>query len=154
MQEKTIFVENSSDTEKLASIMGQNLIGGECFELSSDIGGGKTTFTRGLVDGMGSLDHVSSPTFTLKNQYTTKNFNCYHFDFYRLQDPGLVKEELAESLENKSSVIVIEWANSVKDVLPKKRITIEFQKMADNSEHRKLIIKLPFELLYVINGVA
>jgi tRNA threonylcarbamoyladenosine biosynthesis protein TsaE len=154
MHEKTIFLENSSDTEKLARIIGENVKGGECFELSSDIGGGKTTFTRGLVAGMGSLDHVSSPTFTLKNQYDTKNFTCYHFDFYRLQDPGLVREELAESLQDKDGVIVVEWAGSVEDVLPEKRIIIEFLKTAENFEHRKIKIKLPTEFIYLLLGVS
>ena len=153
MQEKTIFVENSIDTETLARKIGEKLKGGECIELSSDLGGGKTTFTRGLVDGLGSLDHVSSPTFTIKNQYKAKDLTCYHFDFYRLQDAGLVKEELAESLEDKNGIIIVEWAESVEDVLPEKRIIIRIEKVADSAEHRKININLPEEYSYVDEGI-
>lgn len=153
MQEKSIYLESSVDTENLARKIGEKLKGGECIELSSDLGGGKTTFTRGLVDGMGSLDQVSSPTFTISNVYKSNNLVCYHYDFYRLQDPGLVKEELAESLEDENGVIVVEWADSVNNVLPEKRVIIKFEKSAENSEHRKLSIKYPEEYSYLFDGV-
>lgn len=153
MPERIILLENADDTEKLARTIGKNLRGGECFELSSDLGGGKTTFTRGLVIGIGSPDHVSSPSFTIKNQYNSRNLTCYHFDFYRLQDPGLLKEELAESLSDINGVVVVEWAESVDEVLPSSRITINFDKTTDSSEHRKVTMKFPIEYSYIANGV-
>jgi tRNA threonylcarbamoyladenosine biosynthesis protein TsaE len=154
MNQKTIFVDSSDNTEDIARKIGQKLKGGECIELSSDLGGGKTTFTRGLVDGMGSLDQVSSPTFTISNTYKTKNLICYHYDFYRLQEPGLVREELAESLEDINGIIIVEWAESVNDVLPENRLIISFEKLADNPEHRKLTIEYPKEYSYLLEGVV
>jgi tRNA threonylcarbamoyladenosine biosynthesis protein TsaE len=143
MQTKTIFVESAQETENIAELIGSKLTGRECIELISDLGGGKTTFTRGLVRGMGIYDTVSSPTFTIGKQYSNNNLTCYHFDFYRLQEPGLVAEELSESISDPNGVIVIEWADSVAEVLPENRIAIEIYRVAENSEHRKIIMKIP-----------
>jgi tRNA threonylcarbamoyladenosine biosynthesis protein TsaE len=125
MNEKTMFVEGSEETERIARSIGQHLHGGECMDLMSDLGGGKTTFTRGIVSGMGSSDQVSSPTFTIGKQYKYSDMTCYHFDFYRLQEPGLVAEELAEAIVDPKGVIVVEWAESVADVLPEERMTAQ-----------------------------
>jgi tRNA threonylcarbamoyladenosine biosynthesis protein TsaE len=83
-------------TEQLAARLGRNLKGSEVFELISDLGGGKTTFVRGLACGMGSTDHVASPTFTISREYVAGELALFHFDFYRLSDPGVVAIELAE----------------------------------------------------------
>lgn len=154
MQEKTIFIESSEKTELIAEQIGENLHGGECIELVSDLGGGKTTFTRGLVRGLGSLDNVSSPTFTIGKQYTAGDKVCYHFDFYRLQEPGLVVEELSEALENPKGILVVEWADTVTDVLPSERVIITIERVADDSESRKMTISVPENLSYVTSGVA
>jgi tRNA threonylcarbamoyladenosine biosynthesis protein TsaE len=151
MQSKTIFVKSAQETEKIAELIGSKLKGGECIELISDLGGGKTTFTRGLVRGMGIYDLVSSPTFTIGKQYSNNNLTCYHYDFYRLQEPGLVAEELGESVSDPKGVIVIEWADSVTHVLPTKRIIIEIYKASENSDHRKIVMKLPDEYLNLIS---
>ena len=154
MNKKTIFVESSRETEDLAEKIGGQLSGSECIELVSDLGGGKTTFTRGLVRGMGIIDNVSSPTFTIGKQYSNDNLTCYHFDFYRLQEPGVVAEELAESINNPKGVIVVEWADSVVDVLPKNRMVIRINKVADNSEHRKILIEYPEVYSKVIESIV
>ncbi len=143
MQEKIFLINSPDETESLAYSIGQRFHGGECIELVSDLGGGKTTFTRGLVRGLGSFDSVSSPTFTIGKQYKTESITCYHFDFYRLLEPGLAIEELAEALEDNQGVIVVEWAESVASVLPEKRIVILFENVADNSQSRKCIVKYP-----------
>src|SRR3989344_5721785 len=91
---------SSAETENLASKIGRALKGGELIELVSDLGGGKTTFVRGLAKGMGSRDHVSSPTFTICNTYKVKSKSSHaaqelwHFDFYRLHEAGLIEHEL------------------------------------------------------------
>src|SRR6185295_7699766 len=109
------------DTLDLAARIGQNLKGGEVIELISDLGGGKTAFVKGLVSGMGSKDRVSSPSFTLSNQYSGNGLLLHHFDFYRLEEPGIMKQELAEILEDSNSVVAIEWAVVIEDVLPVER---------------------------------
>ncbi|MBX4191001.1 tRNA (adenosine(37)-N6)-threonylcarbamoyltransferase complex ATPase subunit type 1 TsaE, partial [Candidatus Saccharibacteria bacterium] len=78
---------SSAETESIGSLIGASLKGGEVIELRSDLGGGKTTFVRGLAAGAGSKANVTSPTFTLSRLYPAKNFSIHHFDFYRLNDP-------------------------------------------------------------------
>src|SRR5205809_5112570 len=87
---------SSSDTERLGELLGSQLSAGDVIELRSDLGGGKTTFVRGLVRGGGSRERVSSPTFTLSRLYKAKNFEIQHFDFYRLDRPGVLEDQLAE----------------------------------------------------------
>jgi len=149
---KTVFLHSQEETEAFASSIGAQLIGGECIELESDLGGGKTTFTRGLLNGMNSIAAVSSPTFTISKRYDAGELTVYHYDFYRLQEPGLVAEELKESLEDPMAVIVIEWAETVKEALPRVRIHIAIHKTAGNENTRKLIINVPDKLEYAIAG--
>ena len=86
-------------------------------ELVGDVGAGKTTITKGLAKGFGIEEEITSPTFTLsKHYYFThdgKNRSLVHYDFYRLQDPGIMSEDLLEN-----TITVIEWGDSVADLLP------------------------------------
>ncbi len=110
--------------------MGSKLRGGEVIELVSDLGGGKTTFTRGLARGAGSTDKVASPTFTISKEYETPNFTIAHFDFYRLDQAGIVADELAEVVHDPAYVTVVEWGEVVHDVLPADRLTITIAQTA------------------------
>lgn len=104
------------------------------------MGGGKTTFVKGLVRGAGSQDRVVSPTFTLNRIYRAKNFSIYHFDFYRLEDPGIIADQLAEAIKDKA-VVVVEWSDIVKDSLPEERISVEFEPMAASPDERRITVK-------------
>lgn len=119
----------------LAEQLGRRLKGGEVIELVSDLGGGKTTFVRGLVRGIGSDDQVSSPTFTLSNVYTGQKLTMHHFDFYRLAKAGIMREELAEVLNDPEVVTIIEWADIVHEVLPTERLTIHITATGETSRH-------------------
>lgn len=142
--------ESAEQTIELAAKIGGALKGGECIELNSDVGGGKTTFVRGLAKGAGSNSHVSSPTFTISKTYKANNFDIVHFDFYRLHEPGLIEHEIEESVDEKRDVIVVEWSEIVKHVLPEKRITIKIT--AKNNE-RVLKFEYPNELAYLLKSV-
>jgi len=141
---------NSSVTEHIAETIGLNLKGGEVIELVSDLGGGKTTFVRGLARGMGSSDRVSSPTFKISNEYQGKYFKLYHFDFYRLPEAGLVADELAEIIGEPQNVTVVEWADIVQNVLPRKRLTIVFTNKGEND--RGVAFTYPKSLAYLMKG--
>lgn len=104
-------------------------------ELVSDLGGGKTTFTRGLARGIGSEDQVSSPTFTLSNQYRGSELTMHHFDFYRLLEPGIMRDEIAEVIDDKQNVTIVEWADIIADVLPAERLTIRITATGEQSRH-------------------
>jgi tRNA threonylcarbamoyladenosine biosynthesis protein TsaE len=136
-----------SDTLALASQIGSRLKGGEVIELVSDLGGGKTAFVRGLVEGVGSEDRVSSPSFTLSNQYTGNGLTVYHFDFYRLDKPGILEQELEEILEDSQAVVVIEWAGIVNASLPDKRLTINI--IPTGEDERRIILEYTSTLSYL-----
>lgn len=108
-------------------------------ELVSDLGGGKTTFVRGLARGIGSDDQVSSPTFTLSNVYAGQKITMHHFDFYRLAQAGIMREELAEVLNDPEAVTIIEWADIVHEVLPTERLTIHITATGETSRHYNII---------------
>jgi tRNA threonylcarbamoyladenosine biosynthesis protein TsaE len=141
--ELTLFTSQPSETEELAEHLGTLLHGGECIELVADMGGGKTTFVRGLARGIGSFDSVGSPTFTLAKQYNGTKVKVYHYDFYRVEDAGLVAEELAEGLEDPHGVSVVEWADSVQSVLPQERIIVRIMKNKEDPQARQISVVIP-----------
>ncbi len=141
------------DLSKIGHNIGQELKGGEVFELVSDLGGGKTTLTKAIVKGTKSDDQVSSPSFTICNEYSSKNFKIYHFDFYRLLDPGIISLELKEILEDsQNSIVIIEWPESVLEVLPKNHIKIVISISGDGL--RDIVIYYPDDLAYLLRGVS
>lgn len=121
-----------------AQSLGASLALPAVFELVGDVGAGKTTFTRGLALGLGIKDSVTSPSFTLSKRYALpRGGELIHYDFYRLTDPGLMSFELAEALEAPSSVVVVEWGDSVTDLLPASRTKITFRILSDGSRELK-----------------
>jgi tRNA threonylcarbamoyladenosine biosynthesis protein TsaE len=141
---------SADDTERVGKLLALVIKVPEVIELRSDLGGGKTTFTKGLVEGFGSKDKVSSPTFTLNKVYKTDNIEIHHFDFYRLDSAGIVSDQLEESLQNPKVVTIVEWANIVKGVLPNERIIIEFRPVADNEDERVVTFEVPPSKVEVI----
>lgn len=142
---------SSGQTEQLAARLGAKLRGGEVIELVSDLGGGKTTFTRGLVRGAGSRDQVRSPTFTLSSEYHTPNFTIAHFDLYRLHEAGIVADELAEVVGDPAYVVVVEWGGIVHDVLSSGRLTVRFAQSGEDA--RTIVFEYPAALSYLIEDM-
>ena len=143
--QKEYIVKSLKETEELSKKISKSIKCGDCILLYGEIGAGKTTFTKFLLENLGVKSIVSSPTFTLLNEYTGK-FPIYHFDMYRISS----SEELYELgfedyIDSKNSKFVetgltlIEWPDNVKDILPKDRIEIEIIKLGDSA--RKFIIK-------------
>lgn len=141
---------NPSETEHFAGEIAKRLTGGEVIELISDLGGGKTTFTRGLVAGLHSDELVASPTFTISREYSKGRLHVYHFDFYRLPEAGIIADELAEVVGDPASAVVVEWAEIVQHVLPKNSLRIEI--VAVSESRRKLLIDCPDPLKYLVEG--
>jgi tRNA threonylcarbamoyladenosine biosynthesis protein TsaE len=82
---------------------------------------------------MGSPDHVASPTFTISREYKAGKLTLYHFDFYRLGEPGIVAAELEEFIDDPTAVVVIEWGAIVEEVLPKDKIVITIERTGEAS---------------------
>lgn len=125
--------------------------GGEVVELISDLGGGKTTFVRGLVQGFGSRDRVASPTFTLSKVYKHGAKQIQHYDFYRLEQAGLAAYELHDALGDPDIIVVIEWGEVVEHVLPKTRVTVKLDRVADES--RVITCTYPDNMSYLFADV-
>ncbi len=134
-------------TKEFASAIGCRAKGGEIIELISDLGGGKTTFVKGLVQGAGSNDVVTSPSFSLRNDYRAPRFNIAHFDFYRLEDPGLLSEMIAEIVSDDNILLIIEWAQVVTHVLPDDRIRITLKVAGE--EKRTILVEYPQDREYL-----
>lgn len=146
---KLINTNNAEATEKFGEQLGRNLRGGEVIELVSDLGGGKTTLVRGIARGASSGNVVGSPTFTISKVYNAKNCDIYHYDFYRLNDPGLIIHELAEVLEDPKAVIIVEWSNdAVRDVLSSHRMVINIIKTGEFG--RQINCNYPQSLAYMM----
>jgi tRNA threonylcarbamoyladenosine biosynthesis protein TsaE len=142
---------SSEITERLAERLGKVLKGSEVIELVSDLGGGKTTFVRGLVRGTGSTDRVASPTFTISKVYYTDTFEVHHFDFYRLHEAGIMADDLAEVAGAPHAVVVVEWGDVVQHVLPPRRLTIKIEQTPVGD--RQLTFTCPESLQYLIKAV-
>jgi tRNA threonylcarbamoyladenosine biosynthesis protein TsaE len=136
------------ETEQLAERIGEKLKGGEIIELVSDLGGGKTAFVRGLARGIGSHDHVASPTFTISREYVAGELTLYHFDFYRLHEAGIMTNELAELIADPKAIVAVEWSDIVQHVLPENRITVHI--VSTGETDRKLTVTYPKMLQYLI----
>lgn len=132
--EKMIVVNSEKDMRAFAEKIGRMLRGGEIIELVGDVGAGKTTFVRGLAAGMGVDEAVQSPSFTISRLYdATNGLQLTHYDFYRLSDPGIMANELVETLAQATNVTVIEWSDTVKNILPLDRLTMTISPSANNS---------------------
>ena len=140
MRQKTYITRNVIETKQLGRKLGERLKGGEVFELISDLGGGKTTWVSGLAEGFGSSDSVASPSFTISYVYGRPDKKAlHHFDFYRLNEPGVAASELSEVVGDSDVVTVVEWGSIVHDVLPEDRVKIQI--LALSEEERQFDIE-------------
>lgn len=111
-----------------ASTIGAALSGGEYIELIGDVGAGKTTFTKGLAVGLKIDEVVQSPTFTISRVYDCRDgLRLAHYDFYRLADPGIMADELSETLNDEKTVTVIEWGDVVSHVRPNDYLRVNIE---------------------------
>ncbi len=118
--------------EELAPSKGATVIA-----LSGTLGGGKTTFAQGFSEGLGVKEKVKSPTFVLMQEYPLAGetfTRFYHLDCYRLKKAAEAKTiGLPEILRDPRNLVLIEWAEQVKTLLPKKKITVKFFHVGENS---------------------
>lgn len=130
---RTYTTHSVDETIALGERLGSVVRGGETIELRSDVGGGKTTFVKGVARGMKIAEVVQSPTFTISREYTAPSgLALHHYDFYRLNDPGILSAELSESVADKRVITIIEWADMVESVLPEGKIEITVRATGDD----------------------
>lgn len=146
-------VNNESAMVELGEVIGRRLRGGEVLELVGDVGAGKTTLVKGIGRGLEVTDDVQSPSFTISRVYEARDgLSLHHYDFYRLQEAGVMQYELSESIEAPEVITVIEWADTVQDVLPERQCRIDIKYVPDG-EGRAVTITAPNELSYLAEGI-
>lgn len=106
--------------------------------LSGDLGAGKTTFVKGLAEGLGVKDNVVSPTFILIGTYKGKRKTLYHVDPYRLDDAKSLASDIKELSSQEHAVIALEWAERLKPLIPDSAIWISFHH--GNADEREIVI--------------
>lgn len=134
-QFKTSSVE---ETINVANSLGKSIKRGDVVCLNGELGTGKTAFVKGIAQALGVNDYITSPTFTIVNEYTA-DIPMYHFDVYRIADS---EEMLAIGFDEylaKDGVIIIEWAELIEDILPNKYILVEINKNLDEGLDVRII---------------
>jgi tRNA threonylcarbamoyladenosine biosynthesis protein TsaE len=137
--EKIFETYSENETEFLGKALGRLLAPGDIIALKGDLGAGKTAFTRGIAQGLGIRDDVTSPTFTIINDYTDP-IPFAHMDAYRIKS--------LEEMENvgfsdylSEYVVVVEWADRIKPLLPEDLLWVDFKGEGDNRRKIHFISK-------------
>lgn len=134
------FITHSpEETIKTAEKIGSLLKAGDMIAYKGGLGAGKTTFTRGIANGLGLGDCVSSPTFALVNEYRGKNITLYHFDMYRIQTEDGLETTGFFDYPFEDNIAVIEWSENIAEFLPKNIIYITINTIGEND--REIIIE-------------
>ena len=126
--------DSSEQTERFGEALSKYLEAGTVITLDGDLGAGKTCLTRGIARGMGSPDHVSSPTFTIVNEYEGGRLMLYHFDTYRLSGEDDFYASGLDEYFLKAGVCVIEWGEVIEGALPENTMKM---KISGNGDERR-----------------
>ena len=139
MKQVKITTNNEKETLNFGKKLGSFLKKGDTVVLSGDLGSGKTKLTEGILTYYGLEDEISSPTFTIVNEYIKDDIKLFHFDVYRLEDSSefyaIGGEEYFEN-----GICIIEWGEIIEDALPKEYIHIRFERDESDDNLRVLNI--------------
>ena len=133
------YITNSpAETEELAQKLALSLQPGTVIAYRGDLGAGKTAFTRGLAKGLGCTDLVTSPTYTIVNEYLGGRLPLFHFDMYRLRSSDDLFDIGWEDYLDREGICAVEWSENVDDAM-EDAIFITIEKLGENS--RKITIE-------------
>jgi tRNA threonylcarbamoyladenosine biosynthesis protein TsaE len=134
-------VDNVEKTFNIGYQLGQLANVGDVFCLIGDLGTGKTHITKGIAKGLSIDEHITSPTFTIVNEYSGR-LNLYHFDVYRVNDPDEIAAIGFDEYIFSDAVSVIEWSNYIEELLPENKVIIYIDKLPELGENfRKIKIQ-------------
>ena len=139
---ETVESYSAADTFAYGKALGEKAAPGEIYALAGDLGVGKTVFTQGFAAGLGITEPVNSPTFTILQSYEDGRLPLHHFDVYRIGDVEEMVEIGCEDCFYGEGVCLIEWAELIREILPKDciRITIE-KNLAEGFDYRQITIE-------------
>ncbi|WP_456067946.1 tRNA (adenosine(37)-N6)-threonylcarbamoyltransferase complex ATPase subunit type 1 TsaE [Eshraghiella crossota] len=141
-----VFESTSSQmTFEFAKKIGENLKSGDVLCLDGDLGVGKTVFTKGVAAGLGIKDDVSSPTFTLIQEYYGGRLPLYHFDVYRIDGPWDMDDLGYEEYFYGEGVCLVEWGSMIKELFPENTIYVRIEKDLERGfDYRKITVSKDF----------
>ncbi|MBQ8955749.1 MAG: tRNA (adenosine(37)-N6)-threonylcarbamoyltransferase complex ATPase subunit type 1 TsaE [Lachnospiraceae bacterium] len=138
---KVIETRGPEETYNIALSIGREAAPGAVIALTGNLGIGKTVFAKGIAAGLGIKDHVSSPTYTIVQQYDGGRLPMYHFDVYRIGDITEMDETGYEDFFYGDGVTVVEWADIVRDIMPDDTCWIRIKGNPDKGyEYRRIVI--------------
>ena len=126
------------ETEQIASALAETLLPGTVIAYEGDLGAGKTAFTRGLAKGLGVTDIVTSPTYTIVNEYLTGKMPLFHFDMYRLASSDDLWDIGWEDYLDRGGICAVEWSENVADAM-ENALRVRIEKLDENT--RKITIE-------------
>ena len=135
----TYISHSVAETEQIGQRLGQALRGGTVVAYLGGLGMGKTVFTRGLARGIGCQDRVTSPTFTIVNEYEGR-LPLFHFDMYRLPDSDALFDIGWEDYLDRGGVCAVEWSENVSDALPDDTVYVTIARHPENENWRIITI--------------
>lgn len=119
---------NFKEMDRLASKVAESLENGGVLGLIGNLGTGKTTFTKRICKYFGITENVKSPTFTYVIEYTSGRRPVYHFDVYRIMNPGEIYEiGFEDYIGEESSIVIVEWADNIIDEMPENTVYVEIE---------------------------
>ena len=131
-----ITTHSADDTQALGKKLAESLRPGDVIAYFGDLGAGKTAFTRGIAEGLGVSEQVTSPTYTIVNEYLSGRLPLFHFDMYRLGSSDELFDIGWEDYLARGGVCAVEWSENVEDALQDAiRITIEKDSLAPDTRH-------------------
>ena len=134
--------ESPEDTYTIGKYLGEYSAPGQVYTMIGDLGVGKTVFTQGFAAGLGIQEPVNSPTFTIVQVYEEGRLPFYHFDVYRIGDIEAMDEIGYEDCFYGEGVSLVEWANLIEEILPKKYIRIMIEKELDKGfDYRRITLE-------------
>lgn len=140
---KSFITTNSKQTKKLGEILAKELRGGAIICLAGELGSGKTTFTQGVLKGLGAKGPYTSPTFVVIKQYKLKTQNSklenvYHIDAYRISAQNVLALGWEEIVADKKNIVIVEWAERIRKIIPKYAIWMKFRHVKNNVREIKI----------------
>ena len=127
------YITNSPEqTEKVGSALGKQLKPGTVIAYQGDLGAGKTAFTRGLARGLGAKEQVTSPTYTIVNEYLSGKYPLFHFDMYRLASSDDLFDIGWEDYLDRGGICAVEWSENVADAM-EGAIIVTIEKLGEDS---------------------
>ena len=133
---------SEQETLELGKKLAQEAQPGQVFSLVGDLGVGKTVLTKGMAEGLGITEPVSSPTFTIVQVYEEGRMPFYHFDVYRIGDPEEMDEIGYEDYFYGQGICLVEWANLIEELMPEDTIHITIEKDLERGfDYRRITIE-------------